>query len=158
MPFDQRKAQRVKEILGDPDMYPSELLSWILKKLSDNPYFAVSQIQLPTVEPVHQVGDSGEPAFQNGWVNYSSLFNPAAFWKDPWGVVHLRGLVKDGTINTTIFTLPAGYRPEYQQLFVALEESTLGRVDVLADGQVQMKQGVGTNWLSLDGMTFRQFS
>ncbi|MCP4710447.1 MAG: hypothetical protein GY869_17630 [Planctomycetes bacterium] len=51
------------------------------------------------------------PAFQNSWINYGSGYNPAQYFKDSMGIVHLRGLVKNVTLGQTVFTLPAGYRP-----------------------------------------------
>ena len=56
MPFDPKRYQKVQEILGEPELYPAELLSWILKKLTDNPYFQVSQVQLPAVDDWTNVG------------------------------------------------------------------------------------------------------
>ncbi|HEX6904127.1 MAG TPA: hypothetical protein VF789_30735 [Thermoanaerobaculia bacterium] len=91
--------------------------------------------------------------FQNGWRNYGGPFNNAAYMKDSLGFVHLRGLVKDG--GGTIFTLPEGYRPARQELFgVATRENTIGRIDVLVDGQVSMTAG-NKDWISLDGITFQ---
>jgi hypothetical protein len=58
----------------------------------------------------HSVGNSGEPAFTNGWVNYGG-YPALQFRKDPFGKVQLRGAVKNGTLGTSIFTLPLGYRP-----------------------------------------------
>ncbi len=160
MPFDRKKYERVQEVLGDPDMYPSELLSWMLKKLSDNPYFAISEIQLPTVESMHKVGDPGEPAFANSWIKYDTTYNPPHFWKDPWGNVHVRGLIKSGTLGVAAFILPQGYRPEYRQLFASISNDTLGRIDVTPDGQVipMVTAGATNAWYSLDTINFKQFS
>lgn len=60
-------------------------------------------------EPWHRVGDPGEPAFQSSWVNYDSN-RPAAFFKDPHGIVHCKGLVKSGATGSVVFALPPGYR------------------------------------------------
>ena len=157
MPFDPKRYEKVQEVLGDPDMYPSELLSWMLKKLQDNPYFTISDIQLPVPDATHWVGGPGEPAFQNGWVKYNTTYNPPGFWKDPWGTVHLSGMLKSGTSGTDMFTLPVGYRPEYAQLYPALSDTGMGRVDVYPDGRVQHISG-GTAWFSIDGRTFRQYT
>lgn len=95
------------------------------------------------------------PAFMNGWINFNTTHNPAGYFKDSLGIVHLRGLVKNGTNNTTIFTLPVGYRPSYQELqAVQTNPNTIGRVDILADGQVTVVSG-SNGWVSLDGITFR---
>ena len=95
--------------------------------------------------------------FQDGWTDYGAKYNPAAFFKDSLGIVHLRGLVKDGGLGyeKTIFTLPPGYRPEFRQLFVnARHDQASGRVDVETNGRVIPTSGT-SNWMSLDGLTFR---
>lgn len=95
------------------------------------------------------------PAFMNSWTNYETTYNPAGYFKDSLGIVHLRGLVKNGTNNTTIFTLPAGYRPSNRELqAVQTSLNTIGRVDIFADGQVTVVSG-SNGWVSLDGITFR---
>ena len=64
-------------------------------------------------------------SFQSGWVNYGGSYNPAGYFKDSLGIVHLRGLVKSGKIgnNQTIFTLPAGYRPANRELQIICRNS-----------------------------------
>ena len=95
------------------------------------------------------------PKMENKWVRYTAIFNPPGFYRDSLGVVHLRGLVKGGANKTTIFTLPAGYRPTFQQLHpVSIWNDTIGRVDVMGDGRIHATK-VATQWVSLDGITFR---
>jgi|GEM_PF-1856248 len=94
------------------------------------------------------------PGMTNGWITYDATFNPPAYFRDKNGIVHLRGMIKNGTINTAAFNLPAGYRPAYRELFVSLTSTGIGRCDVDAAGNVIAYQG-GTAWFSLDGMSFR---
>jgi hypothetical protein len=47
----------------------------------------------------------------NGWTNYGGSWAPAGYYKDAQGIVHLRGLIKSGTVGSAEFTLPSGYRP-----------------------------------------------
>jgi hypothetical protein len=55
---------------------------------------------------------AGGPGFEDSWVNFAGGYFDAAYAKDDRRqTVLLRGLVKDGTISGTIFTLPAGFRP-----------------------------------------------
>ncbi|WP_424097829.1 hypothetical protein [Moorena producens] len=94
------------------------------------------------------------PTLQNGWVNFGRPYNNAGYFKDSLGIVHLKGLVKNGTANT-IFTLPAGYRPAARELHsVATYNNAMGRVDIAPDGRVERVTG-STLWISLDGITFR---
>ncbi|MCK9273006.1 hypothetical protein M0P65_05660 [Candidatus Gracilibacteria bacterium] len=93
----------------------------------------------------------------NGWVNYGGVASTAGYYKDGLGIVHLKGLVKNGTILQNIFVLPIGYRP-LEQLIYSTDSSTgtyvIGRVDVKTDGSIYPYTG-GNSWFSLDGLSFR---
>ena len=94
--------------------------------------------------------------FVNSWVNYSSEYNPGGYYRDNNGIVRLRGLIKDGT-NTTIATLPVGYRPGYRILTTGHTNTyNACRVDVLANGEISLQHSTYNNgWLSLDGIHFK---
>jgi hypothetical protein len=99
------------------------------------------------------------PTLLNNWVNYGGSYNGAAYFKDSCDIVHLRGLIKAGVGDvpgeTTLFTLPAGFRPPSRQLHVVCTHpNAAGRVDVLTDGRVNVLEGK-LNWISLDGISFR---
>jgi hypothetical protein len=49
-------------------------------------------------------------ALENGWLAVGTGPNPS-FGKDALGFVHLRGRIRAGTLGTSAFTLPAGFRP-----------------------------------------------
>ncbi len=73
---------------------------------------------LAPMEPRHIIGVSGQPPFLDGTSNsLSSPFNiqPASFYKDHDGIVHLNGYVKTGKgekpVPGMIFQLPPGFRP-----------------------------------------------
>ena len=74
---------------------------------------------LAPMEATRVVGASGQPAFLDGTSNYSPFgslkIQPAGFYKDHDGIVHLTGLIKTGTgespIDGLAFQLPAGDRP-----------------------------------------------
>jgi hypothetical protein len=112
------------------------------------------------------VGTAGQPGFNDPcWVNYDAGFNTVAFYKDATGIVHLRGLVKNGCPFGValpggidpIFTLPAGYRPAAQELFVTERSDGSGRLDVEADGDIVPIGGIlpSGGWISLGGLSFR---
>jgi hypothetical protein len=66
---------------------------------------------VPPPEPWHEVGASGEPQFQNGWENLGTPgHETAGFFKDAFGIVHLKGSLKPGG-TSLIFQLPPGFRP-----------------------------------------------
>ncbi|MBA4851448.1 hypothetical protein [Emticicia sp. BO119] len=94
---------------------------------------------------------------QNNWVHLNNGYSTIGYYKDNESVVHLKGMIKDGTAvkNAVIFSLPTGYRPAEIKVFaVPSGEGTFGRIDVLPNGNVQFYSGVNT-FLSLDGISFR---
>lgn len=111
-------------------------------------------VQLTKEPNWRKIGDAGQPPFAGTWVNFGTSDAPAAFWRDPFGWVHLRGLIKSGTINTTAFTLPPGFRPPLREVFAVISNGAIGRVDVQADGVVLPAAGNNT-YVSLAGIHFR---
>ena len=82
------------------------------------------------VTPWYEIGVAPAPSFGAGWSNTGGGFYNAAYTKDASGWVHLRGLV-NGTLGTTLFTLPVGFRPSS-----AIRFSTLYSTDSFACGSV----------------------
>lgn len=104
------------------------------------------------------IGDTGAPAWQGGCSNYGYGFDPTGFWKDSGGVVYLRGLVAGANTGDVIFTLPLGFRPDasYTHIFMTINNDSIGRVDVQANGYVLCANLVGgAGWISLNGISFR---
>jgi hypothetical protein len=112
------------------------------------------------VESFHIVGGSGEPAFQNSWVNYDIARTPAQFYKDRKRVF-MRGLITGPALNQTIFTLPPGYRPSGGNVvgnninLPIATNSGIGILSVLGTGDVQLQSGSLT-WADLAGVSFYQ--
>lgn len=109
--------------------------------------------QVVSVEGWREIGAAGNPAFQGTWVNFGSGYATAAFRKEENDVVRLRGMVKSGVVGTSIFLLPAGYRPAERLLFDTQSNSAVGRIDVIEDGRVDVLTG-NNAWISLSGITF----
>lgn len=100
------------------------------------------------IEAVHA------PALLNSWVDFG-VYAPSGFWKDSNGLVHLRGLVKNGTaVGTAIFTLPPGYAPAFREAFATVSNGVFGVVEVLTTGDVIASSG-STASFSLSGICFR---
>src|SRR5262249_15537947 len=109
------------------------------------------------VEPYHEVGSPGEPPFQNGWTNGGgSTGSSVAFFKDPFGIVHLKGHIFNNSINgNTAFTLPDGYRPN-QDLLMAGATAPYGTLEVTPEGQVvPLCAAAGFCVMGIDALTFR---
>jgi hypothetical protein len=97
------------------------------------------------IDDWHEVGDSGEPAFENSWVNKGGTNETAAFRKDGEGTVFLKGVITAGTINTAAFTLPAGYRPALGKKFGAWSRSAsaavIAQLNIDGNGVVNPRAG-----------------
>lgn len=94
--------------------------------------------------------DSGwqSPAFVNGWVDYGAPWSPAQYRRLN-GVVYMRGIVKNGTLNTTIFTLPAGYWPAVNLVFGNPAGDAFSELRVLATGDVAQYYGSNNTWQTI---------
>lgn len=95
------------------------------------------------------------PTLLNSWVNFGSTYANAGYYKDPFGVVHLRGLVKNGTAaaGTAIFALPVGYRPIADLLFDVDSNGAHGSAAVRSGGNITFE--VGSNvYFSLSAIQF----
>ncbi len=112
--------------------------------------YATTRLEAP-----HVVGQPGQPGFEDGCENISPTeLSPVSFYKDPMGVVHLRGFAV-GCVSSSgpMFTLPAGFRPRLVEIFPAMSgnvASTL--VEVKPSGLV--KHFGGSN-ATLGGVEFR---
>jgi hypothetical protein len=103
-------------------------------------------------EAWHEVGTDGEPKLHP---QYRADKTPA-FYKDPLGVVYLRGVLQEtgerSAPSVALFTLPAGYRPatlEYQGKNMNVDPG----VRILPSGEIMVDVGGGA--IYLDGVAFR---
>ncbi len=106
-----------------------------------------------------------------GFFNLSSITNVSvagydtvAFYKDPFGVVHLKGVAQwvnfasqtADPAGGLIFILPAGYRPAETIIQPTIQQDSVGRLDIHSDGSVthaySMNHG---DWITLAGIEFR---
>jgi hypothetical protein len=101
------------------------------------------------------------PVLQNAWVNYGDGNSTAGYCKDEFGNVRIKGYLKSGmtTAGTTLFVLPAGYRPAERRNFPSESAGTSivsTPIYVDSNGTVALgDSGTGNAWLMLDGITFR---
>lgn len=90
------------------------------------------------------------PALINSWTNSGGAYATAGYWKDPNGIVHLRGRITGGAFPSDAFVLPADYRPTSTLSFAV---PTGAVVDVESDGSVRPISG--SSYVALDNITFR---
>lgn len=89
----------------------------------------------PTIKRVVGAG-APAAAFENSWTNYGDPFATAKYWFDRDGNVCLEGSIKSGTITSTAFTLPAGYRPTKQLAIGVDSNGAHGLLYINTDGTV----------------------
>jgi hypothetical protein len=95
------------------------------------------------------------PTLLNGWVAHTPGSYPTAgYYKDSLGQVNLQGLLKNGTIGATVFTLPAGYRPLYQIHIAIASNGAFANISIYPNGNVQIQNG-NNGWIALDAISFR---
>lgn len=106
------------------------------------------------IETWHNIGEGGQPSFENGWQNLNTSVSPCGYRKDASGFVHLRGVVEgipaSGTGGySTIFTLPASWRPASTEARVCrFAENQVGELDsiyIRSNGQVVLRWPVAGN-------------
>lgn len=93
------------------------------------------------IEAWREVGAAGQPAFLNGFSNFSSTTaTPIAFRKRPDGLVEFRGMGNAPAIAAggalAMFTLPEGYRPTGPERFVGIHQHGPAFMRVDPDGNV----------------------
>ena len=90
----------------------------------------------------------------NGWQNYGETYGNALYSMDKLRVVRLSGLVKNGT-SPIIAQLPNGWRPHTDLIFTVVSGNGFARLDVKANGNVQLMGSYSNLFVSLDGVSFR---
>lgn len=98
------------------------------------------------------------PVLAGAWANVAGG-SPAGFWTDPWGTVHLRGVVKTGATGSAIFTLPVRYRPEFLTTLATWCTPGLATVTISTVGVVTQATGrtATSDSIALDGLSFRSY-
>jgi len=95
------------------------------------------------------------PTLLNGWVNFGAPYGDAKYYKDEFGIVHLEGFIKSGTVNQTCFQLPLGYRPEKALLIPCFSNGTIGVIVITVLGEVQPTVPSNNTNLSLSNASFK---
>jgi hypothetical protein len=139
-------------------------LPWALPKSQADWQALVTQLQSWMAQPQWL-----SPTLQGNWTYYGTPYSEPGFYQDFSGRVWLRGLLgvnpTPGTSTqappSTIFTLPQGYWPQYEQLLGATcgdgATQLQARLDITTSGNVvfeSLNSGSAVTFLSLDGLSF----
>lgn len=96
------------------------------------------------------------PTLLNSWANKGGSSTTAQYYKDPNQIVHIKGQIQGGvtTSGTSIFVLPAGFRPLLDHLFaqVSVNGGVVGfaAITVAQNGTVYINTTTGNDVLSID--------
>jgi hypothetical protein len=123
-----------------------------------------AKLQQPAAFTDANVADPDDSDCMTGsarWCNLSpDVNNRAGYYRDPFGVVHLHGVVQKvaDAPNSAIFTLPAGHRPAMLEHQAAVSSTGQAQEAQISPTGTVFMPGIapGTGpWISLDGISFR---
>jgi hypothetical protein len=147
-------AKIKKGALGGTEVNESRLGKVPAAGQADHAVSADRAASVPA-EDWHTVGGPNEPGFLNNWHNDSADETTAGFFKDPFGVVHLKGIIKrDGPYTGhAVFLLPAADRPA-KTVFIHITCDGANAGLTITDGQVTVS-GISQETCVLENVTFR---
>lgn len=111
-------------------------------------------MQITGINPTDGIGtDWTALSLNTGWVNFGGSYQTAEY-KKVGDLVFLRGLIaRTSGTATLIGTLPSGYRPILNPLFIVATNTGYGEIEINSPGQISWRTG-GVGYLSLDGLIF----
>lgn len=88
------------------------------------------------------------PVLFNGWARYQPGWSAPCYMRDGDGIVHMWGMIGWGStaVNTPMFQLAAGYRPQRFHTPVCMSNTGPCRVQIGSDGYVSYIDG-GNTWI-----------
>ena len=95
------------------------------------------------------------PTLINGWVSFGGAEDGPTYYKDDFGNVKLRGVVKSGTLSVSMFKLPIGYRPAKNKYFAVISNNVPGFVLIDPSGGVIPLAGTSNVFVALDSISFK---
>ncbi|MFY0567059.1 hypothetical protein ACN28E_24920 [Archangium lansingense] len=98
--------------------------------------------------------------WQNSWLPYNqAIYGPVRYRKNDSGEVWVKGVAGAPSpapaANSTMFTLPSGYRPGERRLWATSTGTALVDVEVLPDGTVRVPSIAAGGRLTLDMVRFQ---
>lgn len=153
--FNSRISAIVNELNGNIDQDNLATSAVATAKIADS---AVSTVKIAanavTAAKIETQQAFIAPTLSNGWVNYDSLHAQVGYMKDSLGFVHLRGLIKNGTLSAQVFLLPSGYRNTKHLHFASMSTGNFAVVRIDTSGAITISNTASTGYVTLDGITF----
>ncbi|MEM5567676.1 hypothetical protein AAF695_02760 [Aerococcus viridans] len=95
------------------------------------------------------------PTLLNGWTNFGGVYESVGYMKDEFGFVHLKGMVKGGSVGQNIFFLPEGYQPLKSQYHACVSADIVRTLNIQANGGAFISTVASSNWVTLNGISFK---
>ena len=95
------------------------------------------------------------PTLINGWTDFGGVYETIGYMKDEFGFVHIRGMVKGGSVGEILFTLPEGYRPLKHQYHPCFSLDVLRTLTIRGNGAVFIPAAASNVWVALNGISFK---
>ena len=89
------------------------------------------------------------PTLLNSWVSVSGDLTPIQHTIDRNNIVHIKGIVKDGT-DVDIFRLPLIYRPDADNVFVTTDNGIIAIINISSSGYVSVGNITNNKNLSIN--------
>lgn len=142
------------KVIADPPRDATQRMKRVALYKENGDPFLPADLGVETPEAWHAVATAG---MSNGW-STTAPGTPPQYRKRLDGVVELQGNVSPGTTGQTIFTLPAGYRPNKNEQLLFPSAGQGGAcvgVEVYPDGTIKALGTVNTlSWISLSAIRF----
>jgi hypothetical protein len=90
------------------------------------------------------------------WTHYGAPYGPA-WYRKVNDEVQLRGLVQNGAAGSVIASMPVGFRPQFEPIFIVSSGTGVGEIRVDTAGAVKynvLLAGTYANWLSLSQVRY----
>jgi hypothetical protein len=88
----------------------------------------------------------------NSWVSYGAGYVPQ--YRKIGDNVQIRGLAKDGAATGSLFQLPVGFRPAYEETFIVWNNGAPHAFSISVAGLASLQAGFVTGYTYLTGVIF----
>lgn len=95
------------------------------------------------------------PTLLNGWTDFGGVYESVGYMKDEFGFVHIRGMIKGGTVGQIAFMLPEGYKPLKSQYHTCISADVVRILNVQRNGTVLTSPLASNAWITLNGISFK---
>lgn len=128
---------------------------WLMRLSFGETGSVASPTLAPAPAPAQSNGDTAwtDLPLANSWVYYGSPYTTPQYRRLK-GVVYFKGLVKSGTLNAPIFTLPAGFRTSAVMHIPLVSNGFVVITNIYPNGDFYAPSTASSNWIALDAISY----